>query len=212
MAIRELFSVIQSNFDVARDTTQLANPYFVAGQILARDGATGLARKADRANTSPVDTVVGISADDHARTGVTMIIPDPVGSTFVDSNGVLQANNNGFYVATKRALLDFIDEPVTNVSDLTSGATGYQGPRRGVGVYTTPSGQFVTDQFVAVKTASASTDSGTAYSFAPNDLLTFGAAANAGKFVALNSTTDGKIVARVDRYDAAAGLLYVTQL
>lgn len=212
MAIRELFSVVQSNVEVARDTTQLSNPYFLAGQLLARDTATGLARQANRANTAPVDTFVGISADDHSRTGATMIIPDPVGSTYVDANGVLQANNNGFYVATKRALLDFLDETVTNASDLTSGASGYQGPRRGAGIYTTPSGQFMTDQFAAVKTATTTTDSGTAYSFAPNDLLTFGAGVNAGKFVALNATTDGPVIARVDKYEAAANLLYITQL
>jgi hypothetical protein len=213
MAIRELFSVVQSNGDVARDTTVLADPYFLAGMVVARDTTTGLIRKANRANTGPADTWVGLSADDHSRTGCTMIIPDPVGANYIDTNGNFVANNNGFYVATKRALLDYLDEPVTNVSDLTSGASGYQGPRRGVGIYTTPSAEFVTDMFVAVKTASSggtTADSNSAYSFLPNDLLTFGAGANAGKLVALNVVTDGPTVARVNKYDAAAGLLYIT--
>src|SRR6266700_2084224 len=105
MAIRELLSVLQSNADVSKSTT------FIAGMVLVKD-SDGLAIKADRASSASAphrtQDVVGLAADDHARTGVTMISIDPVGSTYVDtSTGNLIANNNGYYVAPKRALADY---------------------------------------------------------------------------------------------------------
>ncbi len=212
MAIRPLQTVLSHNHNVAKDTD------FHAGSVLVRDASTGLVRKADRANSASTDRtqdVVGIAADDKSRTGNTMILIDPVGSSVVSSDGsTFTANNNGYYVATKRALGDYQDESVSNISDLTSGASGYQGPRRGVGVYMTPSGQFVTDMFKAQKTTSATAD--TAFTggdtFAVNDLLTYGAGVNAGHLVRLESSAHGKTVARVDEYNSAAGLLFITQL
>lgn len=223
MAIRELNSVLAQNVDVDKATA------FVAGMVIARDITTGLAIKADRA-TILGSAVVGLAADDKARTGVTMISVDPVGAAYIDpSTGAFKANNNGYYVAPKRALGDYYDETVTNISDLTSGATGYQGPRRGVGVFSTPSGQFVVDVSSVFNTGAAAayaTTSTTAEStggtivFATNDLLTYGSSNGAvgtttdfaGKLVQLANAAHGKAVARVDKYDAGAGLLYITML
>lgn len=222
MAIRPLFELIQSNFDMAASVTCLA------GDALVRSPYTGLCIVANRALSVTAynsgtgafghdsGTFVGFAADDHARTGATMILPDPVGSTVVSSDGAtFTASNNGFYAVAKRALGDFVDELVTNVTDPTSGSTGYQGPRRGIGVYTSPSGQFVTDRFVAVITATNTTDDTTPYTFLVGDFLTFGAGANAGKLVVADPTalgTDPIIVGKVDKYDSSAGLLYFTQL
>jgi hypothetical protein len=221
MAIRPLFELIQGNFEMSKSVTCLA------GDALVRSPYTGLCIVADRslvataynsgtgAFSHTAHTFVGFAADDHARTGATMILPDPVGSTVVSSDGsTFTASNNGFYAVAKRALGDFVDELVTNVSDPTSGSTGYQGPRRGIGVYTSPSGQFVTDRFVAVITTAASTDDTNPYTFLPGDYLTFGATANAGKLVAIDraNPTFGEPVAKVDKYDATAGLLYFTQI
>jgi len=221
MAIRELNAVVVQNYDVAKDAS------FQAGACLVQNPHKLEVMPADRSlsatayNTGtgafPHDgnAFVGFAADDKARTGNTMIIPDPVGSSVVSADGTtFTANNNAFYVATKRALGDYQDESVSNVSDLTSGSTGYQGPRRGIGVFATPSGEFVTDQFVAVETSSGTADSGSAYVFLPNDILTFGAGANKGKLVHLagNATTHGPAVAKVRKYDSTAGLLYITQL
>lgn len=209
MAIKELQSLVVETFPTAADTT------FYAGMVLARDsdGAdAGLVRAADRA-ADTIAEYVGFAYDDHARTGCTMIQPDPVGSTYIDPDtGAFEAYNNGWFVGPKRVLGDWFDEPVTNVTNLTAGASGYQGPRRGVSVLISPSGRFVTDQFAAVATSTATADSGTPIVFAINDRLTFGAGANAGLLVKIDEAADGPAIAKVDSYDAAAGLLYITQL
>jgi hypothetical protein len=144
-----------------------------------------------------------------------MILADPVGSSYTDSNGALVSNNNGFYVVSKRAIGDFLAENVNGVTNPTSGSSGYEGPRRGVGVFNTPGAQFITDRFsLTGVTDAAGTDGGSAWSPAPGDLLTIAAATgNAGKLVKLTTPgTHGLIVGRVDSYDSAAGLLYFTQM
>ena len=213
MAIRALNSVVVANYNTA------AAASWQAGACLAINTSTGLAQLATRAasitDTAAFATFLGFSADDTARTGNTMILADPVGSSYVDTSGVMQANNNGFYTVSKRAIGDFQAENVNNVTNPTAGSSGYEGPRRGVGVYNTPGGQFVTDQYADVITATVSTDDTTAASFAPGDLLCPGATANAGKLVKLDPTaygTDGIVVGRVDTWDSAAGLLYFTQI
>lgn len=212
MAIKELINVFPFNYPVAKATT------FYAGMVLARgtDGNVVPANRATVAHQS-AGAIVGLAADDKASTGVTFIQADPVGSSYVDSSGVLQAANNGWFVGAKRGLADnaAFDETVTGVTDLTSGSTGYQGPRRGVGVYQAP-GQFVTDQFVnfATNDSNSTSTADTAYTaWAVNDLLTYATgASNAGKLVKVTSsaTNFGVVVAKVDRYDSAAGLLYIT--
>jgi|NOAtaT_7_FD_contig_31_9441227_length_1515_multi_3_in_0_out_0_1 hypothetical protein len=208
MAIHIINAVIVANYDTKKNTD------FTQGAALARDlsGAdAGLVRKADRASDTAANWV-GLAADNNQRSGNTIILNDPVGSTYVDGSGNLVSNANGFYVGEKRAIGDFQDETVNNVTNLTAGAGGFEGPRRGVGVYTTPSGQFITDQFVAVATSSATADSGSAITFAIGDSLTFGAGANAGKLVRLANAAHGRAVAVVEKYDAAAGLLWIQQV
>ncbi len=214
MAIRALNSVIVANYNCA------ATASWQAGACLMLN-ASGLVEKADRSNTI-FDTLVeqtgrfvGFSSDDTARTGNTMILADPVGSNYIDGSGVFQSNNNGFYVASKRAIGDFQSEIVNGVTNLSAQASGYEGPRRGVGVYNTPGGQFVTDQYVEDLTTAVNADGGSYTTFAPGDLLVPGAGANAGKLVKLDATaygTDGIVVGRVDSFDSAAGLLYFTQI
>ena len=214
MAIRALNSVIVANYNTA------ASASWQAGACLMI-GSDGLVLKADR-SVAAFDSLVeqtgkfvGFSSDDTARTGNTMILADPVGSNYIDGNGVFQTNNNGFYVGAKRAIGDFQAENVNGVTNLSAQSSGYEGPRRGVGVYNTPGAQFVTDQFAAVITASISSDDTAAATFAPGDLLVPGASGNAGKLVQLDAAaygTDGIVVGRVDSYDSAAGLLYFTQI
>jgi len=214
MAIRALNSVIVANYNTA------ASASWQAGACLMIN-ASGLVEKADR-NNSIFDTLVeqtgrfvGFSSDDTARTGNTMILADPVGSNYIDGSGVFQSNNNGFYVGAKRAIGDFQSEIVNGVTNLSAQTSGYEGPRRGVGVYNTPGAQFVSDQYVEDLTTTVSADGGTYATFAPGDLLVPGASANAGKLVKLDAAaygTDGIVVGRVDSFDAAAGLLYFTQI
>ena len=214
MAIRALNSVIVANYNTA------ASASWQAGACLMIN-ASGLVQKADRSDTL-FDTLVeqtgrfvGFSSDDTARTGNTMILADPVGSNYIDGSGVFQSNNNGFYVGAKRAIGDFQSEIVNGVTNLSAQTSGYEGPRRGVGVYNTPGAQFVTDQYVEDLTTTVSADGGTYVTFAPGDLLVPGASANAGKLVKLDASaygTDGIVVGRVDSFDSAAGLLYFTQI
>jgi hypothetical protein len=203
--MRELLSVLQANYKCE------ANANWHAGAGLVEDTTTKLARVADRA-TDTTNMWIGFSADDTARSGNTIILADPVGSNFV-SGSTFVANNNGYYVAAKRAVIENVaGEHINNVTDLTSGSTGFQGPRRPVGVYTTPSGRFVTDQYVAVATDDNDGDLTAPATFAANDLLTWGAGDNKGKLVKLSNASHGRAVARVDDFDATAGLLYITQL
>ena len=209
MAIRALNSVIVANYDT------LATASWQAGACLALNSSTGnvqLATRASGADTANFATFVGFSSDDTARSGNTMILADPVGSNYIDGSGVFQSNNNGFYVAAKRAIGDFQSEIVNGVTNLSAQSSGYEGPRRGVGVYNTPGGQFVTDQVSLVISSGVNADAGGTWTPAPGDACTF-AADGTGKLVKLATIgTDGPMVARVDKYDSAAGLLYFTMV
>ena len=211
MAIKPLNSIVVANYNTA------ASASWLAGSVLARDTTTvGNVTVATRNSSGTVTGgVVGFSSDDTARTGNTMILADPVGANYTDASGNFQANNSGFYVVAKRAIGDFQAENVNGVTNPTAGASTYEGPRRGVGVYSTPSGQYVTDMFVVGAGGSASAaqgDAGTAV-YAPGAQLTVSAAASGasfGKLVELVNTAWGPVVGVVDRYDSAAGLLYFT--
>ncbi len=204
MAIRALNSVIVANYETA------ANASWHAGACLARDTSNvGRVVLADRASGAIAGGFVGFSADDTARTDNTMILADPVGSTYIDGSGVFQSNNNGFYVAAKRAIGDFQAENVNGVTNLSAQSSGYEGPRRGVGVFNTPGGQFVTDQFTTAASSGVSADAGTA-TYAPGAYLTV-AVDDSGKLVELANKAHGPVVGVVDKYDSAAGLLYFTQ-
>lgn len=209
MAIRALNSVIVANYDT------LATASWQAGACLALNSSTGnvqLATRASGADTANFATFVGFSSDDTARSGNTMILADPVGSNYIDGSGNFQSNNNGFYVAAKRAIGDFQSEIVNGVTNLSAQSSGYEGPRRGVGVYNTPGGQFVTDQVSLVISSGVNADAGGTWTPAPGDACTF-AADGTGKLVKLATIgTDGPMVARVDKYDSAAGLLYFTMV
>jgi len=214
MAIKALNSAIVANYPTA------ASASFLAGDALMIVPSTGFVTAAFRSAigfstlVQQMGRFVGFSADDTARTGNTMILADPVGSSYTDSSGVLQANNNGFYVVSKRAIGDFLAENVNGVTNPTAGSSGYEGPRRGVGVFNTPGGQFVTDRYAAIASTDNTQDGGVAYTLLPGDLLTVaGSSAQAGKLVKLDDRgNDGPIVGRVDSLDSASGLLYFTQL
>jgi hypothetical protein len=212
MAIRALNTLVVANYNTAASGSWLAGDAL----FIQSDGTVAAAYRAESGfNTlnKQLGKFVGFSADDTARTGNTIILADPVGSSYTDSNGALQANNNGFYVVSKRAIGDFLAENVNGVTNPTAGSSGYEGPRRGVGVFNTPGAQFITDRFAGTASSTVSTDL-LSWTPAPGDLLTVAAAVgNAGKLVKLTTVgTDGVIVGRVDSYDSAAGLLYFTQL
>jgi len=189
MAIRALNTLVVANYNTAASGSWLAGDAL----FIQSDGTVAAAYRAESGfNTlaKQLGKFVGFSADDTARTGNTIILADPVGSSYTDSNGVLQANNNGFYVVSKRAIGDFLAENVNGVTNPTAGSSGYEGPRRGVGVFNTPGAQFITDRFAGTASSTITTDLG-AWTPAPGDLLTVAAAVgNAGKLVKLDEVTD----------------------
>ncbi len=214
MAIRALNTAIVANYPTASSASFLAGDALMIGT----DGNVSAAYRAAGAFDTIAEQLgrfVGFSADDTARTGNTMILADPVGSSYTDASGNFVANNNGFYVVSKRAIGDFLAENVNGVTNPTAGSSGYEGPRRGVGVFNTPGAQFVTDRWSGTASSTVSADGGS-WTPAIGDLLTIAAASgSAGKLVLLDPAavgTDGIIVGRVDSYDSAAGLLYFTQL
>ena len=116
MAIRALNSAIVANYNTAASGSWLAGDAL----FLQTDGTVAVAYRAGNGfSTLPQQTgrFVGFSADDTARTGNTMILADPVGANYVDSSNVVQSNNNGFYVVSKRAIGDFLAENVNGVTN-----------------------------------------------------------------------------------------------
>ena len=124
MAIRALNTLVVANYNTA------AAASFFAGDALMISVTDGTVSAGFRAATGfttiaqQLGRFVGFSADDTARTGNTMILADPVGSSYTDSSGVLQANNNGFYVVSKRAIGDFLAENVNGVTNPAPPAPG----------------------------------------------------------------------------------------
>ncbi len=244
MAIRELQSVVHLQYDSKADSN--VQNLWHAGQVLAMEWTTannstaGLVRLANRGDSWTTTSsavldapgtrvranIVGLSADDTARTGNTGIYVDPVGSTVVGtgtgSSATFTDSTNGFFSAAKRALGDYQDERITNVQNLTDSNSGYAGPRRNVAVYATPSAQFVIDStaFVSAQTATTNgtyLDQSLGTAFASGDVLTVGAGVFAsandfGCLVRRTAATDGFAVARLDSYNSTSGLMTITLL
>ena len=231
MALRALNTVTAVNYN------KLSADPILAGDILAirisdtsqnpplvmratRNGSLGGAQNTIGGGADRRGFIVGVSADDALGTnpnGETpqMINNDPAGSNFVNGN-IFQSYTAGFYVGAKRAIGDFKDESIAQVTNLTASIPTYA--QRGVSVYNTPGSQFVTDRFQLKITATATTD-GAAASWTPvnGDLLTVSAdtvnGALSGTLVKLDDLgTDGPAVGRVDFYDSGAALLYWTLL
>jgi len=225
MAIKELLSVLQANINL----TPVTDSGIHAGMAVARN-SSGYAVKADRnAVAAGTQRYIGLAADDVTRSGNSFIQADPVGANGINTDGSFDAQNNAWFVSAKRAIADYQDESVSNVSDLTSGANGWQGPRRGLGVFTTPSSQFVVDIYdsttglgvvknAVMNHATTVNDDVTATAnLAVNDYLTYGCAndSNQGYLIQFNpltlSTALGtERIARVD--EITDTLVYITLL
>lgn len=164
----------------------------------------------------------GILGDFKGITGNTQIQADPVGSTYLDTNNsnAFTGEANGLYAAPRRVLLDFQDDSITNVSNLTDNASGYATPKRNVSIYNRQGNQFITDNFGSqvLYTSGPTTDAALGYLPNPGDLLTYGSGANAGKFVVLsggvNSSTGigtyGIAIGRVNKSEGTVTAPLVT--
>jgi hypothetical protein len=210
MAIYPYFSTTIINKDV------LINSSFKAGMALVLDN-NGRAIKADSqlllfdSAAQKYGKFLGFATSDHDISGNTIIIPDVIGSNYLDSNLNFVKTENTEYSVPKRALLDYQDSAISsfyNNTDLNPAA------KRGVGVYNTPGDYFVTDQFVRVLHGDYGLDLTTTVELNPGDLLTFGGGINAGKLVKVNIDSFGPevlIIGTVLKHVPASGLLYFKQ-
>ena len=205
MAIYPLHNPYVTNFDVLRSAT------FKAGMILIRD-LNGYAVKADRSDLS-LDTLreqlnrfLGFASGDHDVNN-SIILPDPIGSNYIDSGNNFIQNANAHYGVFKRSIAEFSDENVSryyNVFDRSLVT------RRGVGVYNLESEIYITDQFNPVLASTFAGDSRTVTTLSPGDLLTIGAGINAGKLVKVDISGNGPsvlIVGVVEKHDIGTNLL-----
>lgn len=210
MAIFPYHSTTIINKDV------LSGSSFKAGMALIMD-SNGRAIKADSQlliSTSAQEKYarfLGFAASDHDISGNTLIVPDVVGSSYLDTNNRLINNQNLEYSVPKRALLDLQD---TAISNFYNASDPNIVSRRGIGVYNATGDYFVTDQFNPVLHGDYGVD-GSTDTILPGDLLTFGGGINAGKLVKVNVNSFGPeilVVGIVDKFVASTGLLYFRQV
>lgn len=209
MAIYPWHSTNIKNVDV------LTASNFQAGMALWTD-ANGRAIKADSQQqvftsvTEKYARFLGFAASDHDLNN-TLILPDVVGSNYVDANNAFVINTNTEYSVPKRGLLDLQD---SSVSKFYNPSESYTIAKRGIGVYNTPGDIFITDQFLPVLHGDYGVDGTSIQTISAGDLLTFGGGANAGKLVKVNINSFGPdilVVGKVEKYNPATGLLYFSQ-
>jgi hypothetical protein len=185
-----------------------ASDNFTSGMALVID-SNGNAIKADRNNisynsiTEGFSKFIGFASGDHTNLS-TILLSDPVGSNYIDSNNKFVDNTNSHYSASKRAIQDFKDESV-------SGVLFSEYSKRGVGVYNLQGEIYITDQFARVESSFIDIDGSTTIDFNVGDLLTFGAGVNAGKLVKVDTSAIGPsvlIIGVVEKFEAASNLLY----
>ena len=211
MAIYPYYSTTIINKDV------LTASSFKAGMALITD-SNGRAIKADSqqlisaSNTEKYARFLGFAASDHDISGNTLIVPDVIGSSYLDTNNRFVNNQNLEHSVPKRALMDLQD---TAISNFYNASDPNIISRRGIGIYNTPGDIFLTDQFLPVLHGDYGFDNTTIQTITPGDLLTFGGGVNAGKLVKVNVNSFGPgvlVVAIVEKYIPETGILYFRQV
>jgi hypothetical protein len=211
MAIYPYYSTTIINKDV------LTASSFKAGMALITD-SNGRAIKADSqqlisaSNTEKYAKFLGFAASDHDISGNTLIVPDVIGSSYLDTDNRFVNNQNLEFSVPKRALMDLQD---TAISNFYNASDPNIISRRGIGIYNTPGDIFLTDQFLPVLHGDYGFDNTTIQTITPGDLLTFGGGVNAGKLVKVNVNSFGPgvlVVAIVEKYIPETGILYFRQV
>ena len=206
MAIYPLKNYKVANYDVLRAST------FKSGMILFYDN-NGYAIKADRSLASSdnpreqLSKFLGFASSDHDLLN-NIIMSDPVGSSYLDSNNRLIDNVNNLYSQLKRSINEFSDESISRYYNLSDKRNTSE---RGVGVFNLEGEIFATDQFVAVSAFTIYADSTTTTTLSPGDLLTIGAGVNAGKLVKVDTSGFGPnviICGIVESHDSSTNTLY----
>jgi hypothetical protein len=206
---------VQNNYVI--DVDAFTSASYFSGMALVRDD-NGRAVVADSQQLVFKNVIqksgkfLGFAASDHDISGNTIIRPDVVGSSYLDSSyGYVQFKENEF-LSPKRALADNLDETVSKFYNNTEILST---TRRGVAVYNQPGSIFITDQFKAVLHGDYGLDGLDTVTLNSGDLLTFGGGINAGKLVKVNTNSFGPdvlVIGIVEKYTPATGLLHFRQV
>ena len=133
--------------------------------------------------------IIGVAAGDYNITGNTIIVPDYIGSNYLDANSNFVSASDREYLSIRRQLLDYADETVNEYYNINYSP---KPSRTGIGVYSLSGESFITDQFNPVLHGDYGIDGTVIQSLNPGDLLTFGGGINAGKLVKVNANSFDK--------------------
>ncbi len=202
---------VRSNYVI--DVDAFTSASYKAGMAIVRDD-NGRAIVADSQQLvfkniyQKSGKFLGFAASDHDVSGNTIIRPDVVGSSYLDSSyGYVQFKDNEF-LSPKRALADNLDETASKFYNNTEILST---TRRGIGVYNQPGEIYITDQFVPVLHGDYGFDGLDTQTLNPGDLLTFGGGVNAGKLVKVNLNSLGPdvlVIGQVEKYVSQTRLLH----
>lgn len=201
---------VQSNYII--DVDIITTTSFKAGMPLIRDD-NGRAIPADSQQLTSktiqqkLGKFLGFAASDHDTTGMTIIIPDTISSSWLDNNRNFQRFENSEVPHIRRAIKEHID-PNFNIDNPTDRSTVY---KRGIGVYNQQGEIYITDQFNPVLHGDYGLDGLDIQTINPGDLLTIGGGINAGKLVKVNVNSIGPnvlVIGQVEKYISQTGLLH----
>ena len=211
MAIFPFSNAYVINKDVVVDSSFKAGMVLMTnsvGNVVPADSQLLVSKNISQKQLS----IIGIAAGDSNVSGNTIIVPDYIGSNYLDANSNFISISDREYVSVKRQLLDYADETVNDYYNINYSP---KPKRRGIGIYPLSGDTFATDQFSPVLHGDYGLDNTSIISFLPGDLLTFGGGINAGKLVKVNQNSLGPevlVVGIVDRYNLSTGLLYFRQV
>jgi hypothetical protein len=210
MAIFTVTSNAVENVDIMISTS------FKAGMALMRDD-NGRGVPADsqllvfKTLEQKAGKFLGFATSDHSAYSNTIIIPDVIGSSYIDNSYNYIRTENNEVAISKRGLVDNLNEGIPNLYNPSDQNVI---SRRGLAVYNQPNNIFITDQFKAVLHGDYGLDGLDTVTLNPGDLLTFGGGVNAGKLVKVNVNSFGPelyIVGIVEKYVSSTNLLHFRQ-
>jgi hypothetical protein len=211
MAIFTVTSNAVENVDIFVDVD------FKAGMALMRDD-NGKVVKADnslifqKTLSQKIGKFLGFATSDHSSAANTIIVPDVIGSSYIDNSYNFIRTENNEVLTTKRALNDNLNESLNKPYNPSENMVI---SRRGLAVYNQPNNIFITDQFARVLHGDYGLDYTTQIDFNSGDLLTFGSGVNAGKLVKVNVNSIAQeilIVGVVEKFISSTNLLHFRQV
>ena len=190
---------------------------FKAGMALMRDdNGRGVAADSQLLISKTIEQkfgkFLGFATSDHTSIANTIIIPDVIGSSYIDSSYNFIRTENNEIAVSKRAVNDYLNEGVNSLFNPSDSSVI---SKRGMAVYNQPNNIFITDQFKAVLHGDYGLDGLDTVALNPGDLLTFGGGINAGKLVKVNVNSFGPdilVVGIVEKYVASTNLLHFRQV